>query len=283
MACEIQRAASSIEPTLDDEAVLDFCKKGFLVLEGVVPDSTNRWVSEYLDLADASPNQLVKDEQFIHEVLLHPEVAGVARSLLGEHFQLPDWMANHRLDGPAAAGRWHIDAGSNFERSCQLLQVFYIPQDNILDLGPTLFLPGSHLAPIAREELEHFGHLAGQVATVGPAGSVFVTAYSIWHRQSEKIDPSVRNLLKWDFWRTVPPGRDWIAAPDFDFASADYSYSNDYFFGPNRKWQSVPRVAEMFYWLCGKADEFHVVGGSGWPFSASDPRVGTESSPGARH
>ena len=77
--------------------------------------------------------------------------------------------------------------------------------------------------------MDHFGHLAGQAATVAPGGSVFFTAYSIWHRQSEKIDQSTRNLLKWEFWRTVPPKRDWIVDPNFDFAGADYSYTNPYF------------------------------------------------------
>ena len=225
----------------------------------------------HLNQEGATPNELVRDKRYIEEVLLHPEVAGAARSLLGENFQLPDWMANHRLVGPMPAKQWHVDGGSGFERLCNLLQVFYIPQSNTKEMGPTLFLPGSHIVPIAREELDHFGHLAGQAATVAPAGSVFFTAYSIWHRQSEKIDQSTRNLLKWEFWRTAPPKRDWIVDPDFDFAGADYSYTNPYFAGATRKWQSVLRVAEMFYWLCGKKDEFHVVGGSGWPFSASDP------------
>ncbi|MCZ6678322.1 MAG: phytanoyl-CoA dioxygenase family protein [Candidatus Poribacteria bacterium] len=277
MALEVQRAGADVKPTLTDQDVLDFCRTGFLLLEGVIPDSTNRWVFEHLDREDAQPNQLVTDARFVEEVLLHPEVAGAVRSLLGQNFQLPDWMANHRLVGPVPAARWHVDGGSGFERLCNLLQVFYLPQENTKEVGPTLFLPGSHIVPIAREELDHFGHLAGQVATVAPAGSVFVTAYSIWHRQSEKRDQSVRNMLKWEFWRTVPPRRDWVVDPDFDFASADYSYTNDYFCGATRKWQSVPRVAEMFYWLCGKSDDFHMVGGSGWPFSASDPGIRAKS------
>ena len=271
MTPEIQRAATDVKPTMTDQAVLDFCKTGFHMVEGAIPDATNRWVSEYLDQEGATLNELVKDKRYIEEVLLHPEVAGAARSLLGENFQLPDWMANHRLVGPTSAGQWHVDGGSGFERLCNLLQVFYIPQSNTKEMGPTLFLPGSHIVPVAREELDHFGHLAGQTAIVAPAGSVFFTAYSIWHRQSEKTDQSTRNLLKWEFWRTVPPKRDWVVDPDFDFAAADYSYTNPYFSGATRKWQSVLRVAEMFYWLCGKKDEFHVVGGSGWPFSASDP------------
>ena len=52
---------------------------------------------------------------------------------------------------------------------------------------------------------------------------------------------------------------------------------SNYFCGGHRKWQSVPRVAEMFYWLCGKADEFHLVGGSGWPYSSSDPGMRARS------
>ena len=277
MAAKTQRAESSVKPTLTDDEVLDFCKTGFLLLEGVIPDSTNRWVFEYLDQEGADPNQLVRDDRFIDEVLLHPAVAGAVRSLLGVHFQLPERMGNHRLVGPVEARYWHIDGGSNFERACNLLQVFYIPQTNTPEMGPTLFLPGSHLVPIAREDLERFGNLAGQEATAAQAGSVFVTAYSIWHRQPPKIDQSTRNLLKWAYWRTEQPERDWLADPNFDFAGADYTFTSDYFCGAARKWQSAPRVAEMFYWLCGKADEFHLAGGSGWPYSSSDPGIWAKS------
>ena len=59
-------------------------------------------------------------------------------------------------------------------------------------------------------------------------------------------------MLKYNYWRTVPPERDWINEPDFNFEAADY--------GPNR-FQS----AHMFYWLCGKNEEFRWIGGQGWP------------------
>ena len=274
MAIAATRASTEIRPTMTDQDVLDFCKKGFLVLEGVIPHSTNEWVFDYMDQRSSDKMEwLARDERFIDEVLLHPEVAGVARSLLGENFQMPDWISNHRLAGPVPAKSWHMDAGADFERECNILQVFYIPQENTMEMGPTLVMPGSHLVPIPREELDHFGGLAGQVATRAPAGSVFFTAYSIWHRQSNKIDSSTRNLLKWDYWRTTPPKRDWVFDPNFDFIGAAYDYTNEYFDGPARKWQSVLRVAKMFYWICGKSDEFHHFGGSGWPFSISDPAI----------
>ena len=47
MTPEIQRATSGVKPTMTDQAVLDFCKTGLLSLEGIIPDATNRWVSEY--------------------------------------------------------------------------------------------------------------------------------------------------------------------------------------------------------------------------------------------
>ena len=55
MTPEIQRAASNVKPTMTDQAVLDFCKTGLLTLEGMIPDATNRWVTEYLDQEGATP------------------------------------------------------------------------------------------------------------------------------------------------------------------------------------------------------------------------------------
>ena len=55
MTMEALRAADNVKPTLTDEEVLEFCKTGILTLEGVIPDSTNRWVFEYLDEEGADP------------------------------------------------------------------------------------------------------------------------------------------------------------------------------------------------------------------------------------
>ena len=276
---QIRRAGDATPATLTDSEVLEFCRTGILALEGVIPDSTNQWVFEYVEdkcahdpqLTDT--NALLGEERFIEEVLLHPRVSGAVRSLLGRQYQLPDWIADHRLDGPRDAKSWHIDSGSKFERHLKLLQIFYYPQEATPERGPTLFLPGSHLVPVAREQLDHFGNLAGQVMTSAPAGSVFLTAYSIWHRQPPKKSADVRNLLKWEAWRTMPPQRDWIREDDFNFATANFAYSNEYFSGPSQGWQSVLRISELFMWLCGKSDQYRHMGGSSWPFSASDPQI----------
>lgn len=41
-------ATYTCPPTLTDSQVLDFCKNGFLILEGVVPEEINRHTVEYM-------------------------------------------------------------------------------------------------------------------------------------------------------------------------------------------------------------------------------------------
>ena len=63
-------------------------------------------------------------------------------------------------------------------------------------------------------------------------------------------------MLKYDYWRTVLPEKDWITEPEFDPHDADY--------GPHE----INRyVAHMFSWLCGKGEEFRLIGGQAWPWN----------------
>ena len=167
-------------------------------------------------------------------------------------FGLPVMMSQHRVQCPMSGQGWHRDAGSKWGPELNYLQVFYYPQDTPEAFGPTEVLPGSHLFNASARYMSHYGNIRGAVKTTAPAGSIFITVYSIWHRRSVSTAEGMRHMLKYNYWRTVPPERDWIIEPDFNFEAADY--------GPNR-FQS----AHMFYWLCGKKEEFRWIGGQGWP------------------
>jgi hypothetical protein len=91
-------------------------------------------------------------------------------------------------------------------------------------MGPTDLLPGSHFVFSMHNNMGHYGGIQGSVHAVLPAGSIFLTVYNIWHRRSASTGHGVRNNLKYNYWRTVPPARDWIIEPDFDVAAADYSF-----------------------------------------------------------
>ena len=63
-------------------------------------------------------------------------------------------------------------------------------------------------------------------------------------------------MLKYNYWRTSEPERDWLEDPDFDPRTADYGGHN------------VARYyAHMFYWLSGKGDQFRIIGGQAWPWT----------------
>ena len=242
------------EPTLTDTQVLELCKQGFLMLEGVVPDEINRRSFAYLDAHPShEPSTILLEDWFVENVLLQPQVAGAVRSMLGRNVGLPVLMSNHRVKCPAPAQGWHHDADSSFGPEINYLQVFYYPQDVPPKMGPTEVLPGSHLTPTQRE-----AEWNGGVPTTAPAGSVFITIYPILHRRSESTAEGTRNLLKWNYWRTVPPQRDWIIEPDFDFHTANYGGHG-----------VCIHIAQKLYWLCGKAHEFRTLGGQSWPYSGS--------------
>ena len=37
------------DPTLTDSQVLDYCRDGYLLLQGVVPDAINQWTCDFLE------------------------------------------------------------------------------------------------------------------------------------------------------------------------------------------------------------------------------------------
>ena len=112
-------------PTLDDKGVLEFCKKGFLTLEGVVDDETNRRTNAYAEEHDGlEPNELLDHEWFLNGVIKNEHAAGAIRSLLGKDFGLPILISNHRTQTPMPAQEWHVDGNHKFGPQLEYLQVF---------------------------------------------------------------------------------------------------------------------------------------------------------------
>jgi hypothetical protein len=260
------RPTHDCPPTLNDRQVLEFCKNGFLMLETVVPDEINRRTLDYLEEhPEAEPTGILKEPWFRDQVILNRAAAGAVRSLLGRDFGLPILMSNHRVRGPLGAQNWHRDGGSQYGPALQYLQVFYSPQECTRAMGPTELLPGSHFLFSLTSHMAHYGAIRGGFHAVAPAGSIFLTVYSIWHRRSASTDPQLRNLLKYNYWRTTPPQRDWLDDPEFDPITADYMLHGPPF---RQQFRDCYDAAEMFFWLCGQSDQFHLMGGQGWPVPA---------------
>jgi hypothetical protein len=251
------------EPTLNDTQMLDFCKRGFLMLDGVVPAEINERALAYVEAHPGpEPTALLHEDWFTRNVILHPQVAGAVRSLLGPNFARPNLISNHRVECPAPAQQWHRDGGSQHGPQLNYLQVFYYPQACSLESGPTELLPGSHFIYSRSRHMAHYGQLRGTYYAAAPAGSVFLTVYSIWHRRSGSTAAGLRNLLKYNYWRTTPPDGSWIHAPGFDPKEADYCLEAPVL---REQFQDCADNARMYFWLRGESEAFNLMGGQAWP------------------
>ena len=264
------------EPTLTDSEVLEFCREGHLLLRGVVPDEINQRTCAWIDgdipanpsyipdgLTEADldrirfthePTSIFLEDWFVEHVLLNPQLAGAMRSLLGPNIGLPVLASHHRAECPMEAQRWHQDADHIYGPEVRFLEVFYFPQDTPVELGPTELVPGSHIQPGGHRDEEE-----GGVFCDGPAGTIGIHHQSIMHRRGKSTAEGLRRMLKYNYWRTAPPQRDWIVEEDFDFQSAYYGGHGTARF-----------YAHMFYWLCGKGDQFRIIGGQAWPWQSEN-------------
>ena len=106
------------EPTLNDQQVFEFCRKGYLVLEGVVEDEVNHRMMDFVDEhPEHQPLELLTEDWFVDGVFKNPQAAGAVRSLLGKDFKLPQTLCNHRAPCPAPPQGWHRDGGSIYTRA----------------------------------------------------------------------------------------------------------------------------------------------------------------------
>ena len=267
-----------IEPTLNDSQVLEFCHQGYLMLNGVVPDEINRRVTEFIrehpypssDGGAFEDDGLLKEDWFVDQVIVNPQAAGAVRSLLGKQAALPTWMYNHQAQGPKPSQHWHKDGCSRYGHEINHLQVFYYPQDTPLELGPTDIIPGSHFLHTNGRLMAHYRNIKGIVPTVAPAGSIFLTVYSVWHRRGASRVAGTRNMLKYLYWRMEPPERDWIIEPDFNLDDLNNLEDTLYKTKPVPSGQDQFRhwhdVAKMFFWLSGKKEAFaSFLGTDTWP------------------
>lgn len=260
------------EPTLNDQQVIDFCKNGYLLLEGVVPGEVNRRVLAYLsDHSESDVSALLGEPWFVESVIRNPQAAGAVRSLLGSNCTAPQILTNHRFDCPRPVTLgWHRDGGATDTYRLSTLGVFYYPQDTPRELGPTELLPSSHFLRTKRRFMLHYGNVRKGIHTTAPAGSIFFMHYSLWHRPSAATANGVRHMLRYNVFRTAEPRRDWVMDPGVDFAAMDW-FTNSTLL---EKWHDSVHVARMFLWLCGQGDDFTFPGGYTWPLANRDiPRA----------
>lgn len=239
-----------VEPTLDDAAVMDFVALGYVVLEGVIDPAFNETCGH---LEGGNVDAFIGGDEFTGQVLLHPQVAGMARSLLGEDFLVPAGGHHHLYEAPHMGQTWHSDGLSGSGYDVTELQCYYYPQAVGVEDGATMVLPGSHCRAVDREAIAHYGDILGQVSLTVPAGTVVMTRYGIWHKAGPKTNDRRRGMLKFSYHRQAAPKRDWCTDSDEIPAYADrprLAYVSEV-----ESYRDRVRRMRTWEWLCGQETE----------------------------
>ena len=79
------------EPTLDDARILEFCREGYILLPGVVPDEVNERTCNYLE------GKLPAEPSYIPEGLTEEDLQRIRASHEPSTIFLEDWFIENVL------------------------------------------------------------------------------------------------------------------------------------------------------------------------------------------
>lgn len=230
---------------LSDEAVQQFIVNGYIKVRADYPDPFHQDVYQQIETVfdeegNLGNNILPRIPQ-IGQVYEHPNVKGALTSLLG-----PGYIMNpHRhchLNPPGRKGQsWHKDCyvydhNIRHPRFYWVLG-FYYPQDTTEDMGPTGIIPKTHMYkqisdpnPERTEETE--------LKLSGPAGTVAIVHFDVWHRATENTSDNNRYMLKFQFARQIEPDE-----PTWDYQRRVWAPGID---------DVHPEISQdVWHWMCG--------------------------------
>lgn len=154
-------------------------------------------------------------------------------------------------------------------RACTDMFTLSDPQDVTKSMGPTELCPGTHWTHRSEPT-------SAPVLTTAPAGTVFITDYPILHRRAASHKACSRDLLKYMYWRTSPPKRDWAGSNvPFDFARGNYHSPHQH-----AVMGDCEQVARRFMWLCAEPFPNQLLGAQGWPLTRPNSVDAPWGSPG---
>jgi hypothetical protein len=197
---------------LSDAQMQRFLVDGYLVLQPELPDGFHGQVYDRLGTVferGGNPfNNILPLVPELGRVFGHPQVAGALASILGDDYYLHMHRHCHDRAPGNAAQRLHKDSlhnsrfavdGNRRHHHARWLMAFYYPQDTGEEMGPTAIVPRS-------QYLLDQQHEEDELHLTGPAGTVVIVHYDIWHRASGTVNVARnRYMVKFLFTRMSDP------------------------------------------------------------------------------
>lgn len=190
---------------LEDDLVLHFINHGYLTFRPYFAPALLDQICSSLTALNVNPgNHLLQEVPELFEVLEQPDVKRFLVSLMG-----PDVTPHpHRHFYNSAPGSpsqgWHVDAASP-DHMLKSIILFFLPHGVDLEMGPTVFLPGSHFRRAPMDQLSNYGNVRGQIYFTGAAGTVALLHPDLWHARSLNRSPRHRHMIKFMLTRPESP------------------------------------------------------------------------------
>ncbi len=211
---------------LNSKQMAEFASKGYLLLEGVVPDEVNRHFLDdigYIDddeiedrrayyahimggggIPTVKPGTPLADayapDSALRRLLQLPVVAGAVESLVGRnpvfdhHFLHITFPEKYHRRGPVSQ-HYHQDSTIDVRQAFDV-QLMYFPHEVTREMGGTRYLPGSHLRIVSESAIGRYQNFRGQRHVVCPAGSVLIVHHGIWHGGGLNLADRCRYMFK---------------------------------------------------------------------------------------
>ena len=184
-----------------------FVEAGYVTVQTGLAPAFHQGVRRAIDRVFAEEgnpgNDILPKIPALWRILRDRAVVRVLEGVLGPGY----WVHPHRhchQNPPGSPGQqMHQDSYEQDQNvrhhRCRWAMAFYYPQDVDAAMGPSSVVPGSHFFTEA-------GSIGDERALVGPAGSVTVVHYELWHRAMANLSDQTRYMVKFLFCRMQDPG-----------------------------------------------------------------------------
>ena len=202
---------------LSDGALRQFVRDGYVTVQTGLPrafhEDVRRRLQEVFDEEGNPGNNILPRVPELQRVVDDPAVRGALTSILGPTFVAHPHRHCH-LNLPGSEGqRLHKDT-LDFSGDKQPPHhrprwaiAFYYPQDVTDDMGPTGIAPGTQYF-LERPDARAYPETTAR----GPAGTVTIVHFDIWHRGTPNRSATPRYMVKFEFGRMDEPAADGAGA-----------------------------------------------------------------------
>lgn len=230
---------------LTDEQMAQFITQGYVVLHNDLPNALHETVMNQINYTfteEGNPgNNILPRVPAIQKFFETPVVKGALTSILGPDYYLHPHRHchyNQPKNQKPGGGEWHKDGYWSAMRNHRpwWAMIFYYTQPITEQLGPTAIMPGSQYKEKFPGQDKPF------ILPTGPAGTMVLVHFDLWHKASLNTSTMDRYMLKFQFARLRPP-----ASPSWNNQTAEFpvpAEKPEYPF--NRIWSDV------WHWLRGE-------------------------------